>query len=91
MSRIKSNNTSIENKVRKYLLDNEVHLRKNKKLPGKPDFKQDIYLIVGADDKYVTRSFIEKYFPNATHFFLDSVGHEVDKLLELALEKNLIF
>lgn len=55
------------------------------------DFRHDIYLVVGAEDKYVTKIFIEEYFPNANHFFLDSVGHEVDKLLELTLEKNLIF
>ena len=38
MSRIKSKNTSIENKVRFYLKQNNIILRKNNYLPGKPDF-----------------------------------------------------
>lgn len=45
MSRIKSNNTSVENKVRKYLRENKIYLRKNRKLTGKPDFASVKYKI----------------------------------------------
>lgn len=64
MSKIKSNNTKIEDMVRKYLFKHGFRYRKNdKRLPGKPD----IYL-----PKYKTVIFINGCF---WHYHNCSIGH----------------
>lgn len=51
----------------------------------------DLFIVRGTDDKYVTEGFIDSYFPSSKFKSFSKVSHEVDKLLELSLESELIF